>query len=314
MTNLQESRLAMYSIIELFITKNISLTAKLPLFDVHFMAFKETQELLIHCTAKQKMNYTGITLTKRELRDTLVTMVSDYSRKLRAFAVFTDDVKLAQEVHVTKTRLILARELEFSSLCSMVYHSAEPLVARLGSYGITIETQKVLLKAIEAYEASITGPRVAILQRGSATRELVRLFAQADELLRKMDMAVEIVRGLEPLFYFGYKESRKVITHFGSMRLMGLVVDGHTGMAVSGAKVELTLANGAKPKATKRAKKPILILKKSGAKGGFKVKLAPDGVYNVRVNKVGYLECVVQVVLVKGDRNAVRIVLERLEG
>lgn len=257
---------------------------------------------------QQKLSKKGVTDGKNQLKETLIVLTADNARKLGAYAKFTNNAKLAQEVKFSEGKLRQVADTAVKNYGQIVYDLAQPLVGSLAPYGITDETQAALADAITAYNDSIGKPGAERSEGTQITKQLATLFKTADTALENMDAAVEIVRLTEVNFYNGYKSARKVIeTGGGSLSVKGLVTDAQTGSPLKGVTVSFAL-DGGMAKAATTTTEPELV-KKTAEKGGFNVKSLTSGTYQVTLKKVGYADQVATISVNDGEMTELKISL-----
>ena len=257
---------------------------------------------------QQKLSKKGVTDGKNQLKETLIVLTADNARKLGAYAKFTNNAKLAQEVKFSEGKLRQVADTAVKNYGQIVYDLAQPLVGSLAPYGITDETQAALAGAITAYNDSIGKPGAERSEGTQITKQLATLFKTADTALENMDAAVEIVRLTEVNFYNGYKSARKVIeTGGGSLSVKGLVTDAQTGSPLKGVTVSFAL-DGGMAKAATTTTEPELV-KKTAEKGGFNVKSLTSGTYQVTLKKVGYADQVATISVNDGEMTELKISL-----
>lgn len=257
------------------------------------------------------MSKKGVTDSKNQLKEALLVTTADYARKLGAYAKFTNDAKLAQEVKFSEGKLRQVADTAVKNYGQIVYDLAQPLVGSLAPYGITDETQATLAGAITAYNDSIGKPGAERSEGTQLTKQLATLFKTADTALENMDAAVEIVRLTQVDFYNGYKSARKVIdTGSGSLSVKGIVADAQTGLPLKGVTVSFALEGGMMKTAAATTTDPELV-KKTAEKGGFNVKNLASGTYQVTLKKVGYADQVITVSVNDGEMSLIDVKLDK---
>lgn len=307
MTNLQESRLSMYLAFRDFQTAYTAITNPLPNYTSNSTTFVNTITQIQAIAEQQKMSKKGIADNKNQLRDVLIVLTADNSRKLVAYAKFTNNLTLAKEVQFAESKLKRVADTAVKDYAQIVYDRAQPIVASLAAYGITAATQTAFLTAINNYNASIGRPRAGATEKSQFTKQLATLFKTADTALANMDTAVEIVRLTQPNFYNGYKTARKIVeTGNGKLSVKGLVVEASSGAAIKGAKLAFVLDGKAVKAANAQA-----VVKKTADKGRFNLKNLPAGLYNVTISKNGYQEQVVTIAVSDGERSELNVQLSK---
>ena len=311
MTTKQIIRLNMYLAVVDFISNNEALTKDLPNFSSRFEAFLKTIEQIRSASVTQGDIRTGVTSDKNKVRDKLVTLAADTSRKMVAFAKFSGNLVLLDEIRFSTTRLGRMRETDLKSYTQIIHDKTEPYAGDLESYGITPETQSIFQKTINDYYNLIGTPRLAKIEKSVATQELVVLFGTALSLIEDMDTAVEIIRLKEPDFYTGYRIIRKLVhTSAGKLALKVRVCDLLTGEPVKGVKCKFI------PQNVKPGKKHVQeeFVKKTAGKGRINIKHMHPGTYQVVINKPGYKEAVSTVSIAEGERGELRMEIEKGAG
>jgi len=235
----------------------------------------------------------NIIISSNEARGYQVAMAGFFT-KLGAYAKFTNNPILAQEIKFTAGKLKNEADTAVRDYAQIVYDRAQPLVASLTTYGITATTQTAL---ITSYNASIGKPAARKAESAQLTKQLDVLFATAETALANMDATVEIVKLSQPNFYNGYKNARKVIvTGTGSLSLKGLITDAETGLPEKGATITFAL-DGVQmlAKLSKASSSTTVLTKKTAEKGGVNIKSLPAGTYQVTIKKAGFADQVVTV-------------------
>lgn len=308
MTTKQETKLNMYLAVRDYLIPNESITKDLPNFAANATRQKETILNIQAFAEKQKFDKKGLAKLKKELREKLITLSIDNSRKITAFAKFSNNILLQNDVKFTSSNFSKMTDTGLKDYAQIVYDKAEANVDALPSYGITAETQKTMLETLTAYNESISKPRVGIAERSQATKQLASLFDTADTILRNMDLAVEIIRIPQKNFYDGYKTARKTIeTSSAYLTLKALATERQTGLPVKGA----IFTFKASAKMDGFASVNGEIVKKTAEKGRFHVKNMPAGIYQVSVRKPGYADKTETVIVADGEMTDLRVELEK---
>ena len=310
MTSQQEDRLSMYLTFKDYQAPHTSITDGLPNYSENSTIFLDTIPQIQSIWEQQKLSKKGVTDSKNQLKETLIVLTADYARKLGAYAKFTNNAKLAQQVKFSEGKLRQVADTAVKNYGQIVYDLAQPLVGSLAQYGITDETQATLADAITAYNDSIGKPGAERSEGTQLTKQLATLFKTADTALENMDAAVEIIRLTQVDFYNGYKSARKVIeTGAGSLSVKGLVTDAQTGLPLKGVTVSFALDGGI-AKAASTTSEPELV-KKTAEKGGFNIKGLESGMYQVTLKKAGYANQVTTISVSDGEMTELKISLEK---
>lgn len=313
MTNQEESRLSMYLTFKDFQAAYTAITNALPNYSANSTIFLNTLPQIQAFSQLQRTSKKGAAEGKSQLRENLIVMTADYFRKLAAYARFTNNVMLAQEVKISESKLRQAADTAVRDYAQLAYDRAQANLAALSTYGITAATQTSLAAAISAYNASIGKPGASRTESWKTTRQLKALFKTAEAALANMDAAVEIVRLTQPDFYKAYQKARKTVyTGVGSIALKGLVTDATTGAPLKGVTVSLALDGVAvKMKAAVSTNAQPDVVKKTAEKGGFHIKTLPAGIYAVTIKKPGYADQQTTVAVSEGEMSQLNVQLTK---
>ena len=301
---MQRSKLGMGMATRDFLVPNATITTPLPNFPANNTLLQNTITQIQTIAELQDFEKTGITDNKSQLKSTVCILSADNSRKLVAFAMFTNNSVLLKEIKISESELKRLADAELKTKAQEIYDRAQTNVAALTAYGITAVTQTTLLNAINAFNTSIPKPRLGIDEKKQATQQLIVLFKTFDTAIENIDAVVEIVRLSQPNFYNGYKTARKIIvTGSNTLSVKGLVTDATTGEPVKGVTLsfaldgEMMMAKSAKVS----SKSANVITKKTAEKGGFKIQSLPAGTYQVTIKKVGYPDKIVSIDVNDGE-------------
>jgi len=307
----QENQLSMLITARDYVLQYPTITSPLPNFSANCTTFVNTILLIQGISEQQKISKKGVTGNKNQLKEALIVTTFDYTRKLGAYAKFTNNAVLAQEINFSMSKLHQAADTAVKDFAQIVYDRAQSNISSLATYGITAATQTSLLSAITAYNAVIGKPGVSRSETSQMTKQLIALFKTAHDALACMDAAVEIVRLTQVNFYNGYKAARKVINNGGSsLSVKGLVTDNATGKPVKGVTVSFALNGGGAMKVINDSETTVVV-KKSAEKGGFNVKAFASGIYHVTLKKVGYADQVVSVVVNDGEMSVMDVKIDK---
>jgi PEGA domain. len=312
MKNTQENKLSMYLTVKEFSPNHSDITANLPDYSTNFNNFVEATGIIQMLSGVQKTGRKGITDRKNQLRMELRVLVADYARKLISYAKLTGNLELQQEVHFSESTIKTAADTAVLDYAQIVMQKAGDNLASLTAYGISESTQNTLGSLMESYQNTIGKPGASRAESTQITQQLSDYFKKADEYLYYMDLAVEIVRLSEPVFYHAYRNARKIIDNgTGSLAVKGFVTEQASGEPVKGATLLFTPLGEDGALRAAGAMVSSGISKKTAKKGGYNIKSLPEGVYQVVVKKVGYEEQVTQVAIAAGERTTLDVVLQR---
>jgi hypothetical protein len=308
MTTIQETKLNMSLAVRDFLIPNVSITKELPNFAANTTVLTETIVNIQTIAERQKSDKKGLAKLKNELREKLIALVVDDSRKITAFAKFSNNTILQNEVKFTASGFSKMTDTGLKDYAQIVYDKVQENLDALPAYGITAETQKTLFETLTGYNESISKPRVGLAERSQATKQLIMLFDKMDTVLGNMDLAVEIIRLPQKNFYDGYKTARKIVeTSAGKLTLKAQATEKNTGLPVKGAiftfKASVKMAGSSENGE---------IVKKTEEKGRFHIKNMPAGKYLVTISKPGYTDKTETVIVADGEMTDLRVELEKV--
>jgi hypothetical protein len=303
MTNYEQSLLNMYYTLKEYLLANSASANLLPNYGNistdFFGAIPQIQKL----SQQQKSGRTGIAEYKNKLREKLVVLTADYARKLTAFALFTNNTVLAAEVKISEGRLKQISDFAVGNYAQMMYDRAQLMLGQLAAYGITAGTQITLAGAITEYNHFMGRPGLSRAESSETTRQLKVTFQSVNEILKKLDAAVEVVRHTDPNFYNGYRSARKVIpSGNGSLAAKVQVTGADTGNPVAGVTVSF-FADG-------MGNTPVLV-KKTARLGGFKVKKMKAGMYHLTLSKPGYAGQTATLAVADGEMSVLNVQMSK---
>lgn len=306
----QESKNSMYLACKDYLAANATILTPLPNYSAFSTAFLGYITQIQTYGEQQLFDKSGIAESKSQLRNTLVLLAADTSRKVTAYAKFTNNQLLMNEIKYTESELRKIADTSLRDAAQGIYDRAQANLTALVPYGVTAATQTALQSAITAFLTSIPKPRLGIADKKETTAQLANLFKQADAALENIDTLVEIVRLSQPAFYKGYKGVRKIIdTGSGSLAIKIQVVDSDTGEPIKGVNVCLALNNSMLRANGNGA--PVVINKKTAEKGGCNIKSAVNGMYSAKAVKQGFHDSDTEIAVNDGETTELIIKLKR---
>jgi hypothetical protein len=309
MNTRQESKLKMYSATRDFLAPNEAITSNLPEFAPNFSVLQSTIREIQLISETQKDVRTGLAKDKKDVRNTLIALSSDNSRKVFAFAKIAGNKTLMDSVCFSISDFGRLTDVDLKDYAENMYKKAEAIIGELATYGITPETQKALGDAIKTHDTWMEKPRMGITEKRQATVKMGGLFEIADTTLEKIDAIVDIVRLTQANFYVGYKTARRLVDFgTGVIALKATAVDITDGKPLNGAIFSFASEN-INPAA---GEKPVTIRKKTAAKGSFHIRNMRAGVYKIAIKKAGYRAKEVTVEIPDGVRSDLKVELEKV--
>lgn len=309
MNSKQISRQSMFVRVDFFLIANSAIVTTLPNYSQHYAEFVAGINTIKILSQEQMFDKSGFITTKKRLKLALAQLAFDVSKKMQAFATFTGQDVLLSEIRFTESELKYASDEEVIKYAQGIHNRAQANIADLANYDINAETLTTLLSTLNDFEASIPNASIDKAARKENTAQIAAVIKTTEKALEKIDVTIEIIRLKEPQFYNEYKNLRKPVeTGTGSLALKGIVTDAETKQPVKNANIVLTIKeNGSLVSAGNNGK----IVKTSATKGGFYIKLMPNGIYNVVVSKNGYSKQKATIAVTNGELTRLNIELAK---
>ncbi len=307
MNSLQLSTLNMYSTVDTYLKANSAIVDPLPNYPTCYTVFSGGLGQIKVLSEEQQFKSLGLIRNKNELKQKLAVIAFDVAKKIKAYARFTNNNVLYDEVDFSESDLKYANDEELREYAKGIYNRAQDNLAELEPYGITADTQTDFLNVLTEYTTAVSKIKMSRVLGKQQTMLLAKIFKDTDAALDDIDAIVEIIKLKEPKFYNGYKLARKIIFQgTGSLALKGLVLDAETKEPIKNATITLKLkSNG---DATLNGND--VIHKKSALKGGFRIKSLPGGIYDVSISKNGYVEQKTTLAVTNGELSKLEVALE----
>ena len=279
MTTLQIQRLRMYIALRILLRANPAILAKLPNADELLTALDNAIAEIQANDLLKKKTANEIKEIINALRANLTRDILSTSRKIQAYADYKKDKALLKETKYTDTSLSSPSDVELAQIAKSLYATVNLYLPELQPYGLTAETQAILMNDTTLYETSSPQLDTKNREQKKITAAIVENYKTADGIVTSLDKQVEIVHDTEPAFYKEYKTTRKVEVPKDVVQLVAKILDAETGAGVPNATVTLTLNDSSNDP----------IVKQTAEKGGFQIKSLPNGIYTATVVKIGYL-------------------------
>ncbi len=309
MTSRQENKLNMYLAVHTFLNTNAAVVQEIPKYSEFFSLFSTGITDIKTLAEDQMFDKSGVRKSKKQLKLALASLAADSSRKLVAFAKFSNNQVLLSEISFTESKLKYANSVELRKFAQGIYTRAQSHIAELETYGINPATQTVLSDAITDYTEYIPQPRIVKASGKQYTSELADAIQSTDSALANIDTGLEILKLKNPNFYKEYKSVRKLILMgTGSVAIKGRVLDALTKEPIKNVDILFSMQNNADQS---HFNGNGSISKKSAEKGGFLVKTIPAGIYIVSLNKNGYVKQKTTLAVTNGEMAKFEIELVR---
>lgn len=249
---------------------------KLPKFLMFEESFTRNLDAMRLLNYRLETDISAVRVDKQETKIELVDVLLQVCEGVRAYALVTGHRSMTLQVNFNGSELLKAMEERLVADCLMVYELGVGLNNEAEAYGVSQAVLADLKKKTELFSDVLHAPKDAQLERKRLTAQLDDLFEQQAVLLETLDALMELLKRSDAELYALYQDTRRVVYHGGSLMVRGAVTDAATKAALSGACVEF-IQNS-----------EVVLTKLSADGGGFSIKTIDEGVYTVRVSKLGY--------------------------
>ena len=295
--SLEDYRTMYYTVRDL-VTSTPSVTIDLmPMFSDAFSAFETNLALIPDQSESQTNDRRGNRLIKDALKREMVIGAINLSARIKAFAENSEDVYLEQEMSKSFTAILTSADTVSADLCNFIISRASVRMPGLAPYGVTATMITELEDKINSFVAQIPKPRMGIIERKEATKQLEIIFKACNQNLKRMDTLVKMLRFEDSVFYDNYFSARRVIrTGKRTLAITGLVVDA-LGNPLE--MVNVTLKNTSSTR-------------KTSVNGVFEIKNVEAGIYQLVFARPGYVENTVEIAVTSTLTTEVNVTMQKV--
>lgn len=300
MDKVQDSKYNMYKAVSSFLNNTSPiLISKMPQMEEAMLNLQNNITEIQQISEKQVQNNSGIKVSKDVTKATIVNAVFVLAGQLRAFAVNTNNIVLLDEVYYTISALRAMTDANLIINAGIIIEKAHQNSPNLAAYGVTPTSLSDIEALLDQFTLKVAQPRNAIASKTEKTQLIKEAFAKTDQLLnQKMDALVSILKFSEPQFYNIYHNNRKITK------------PAYTTLAIS---VTVTDTNNQPLQKVKATTEGYTKIYKTTAYGRFHVKSLPEGMHKITFQLPNYKTQTLDVPVIKGKRNNLKVTLETLE-
>lgn len=128
-----------------------------------------------------------------------------------AYARVINNFPLLENINYSRTELLKARDQDSITRCETVVNEVEPVIGNLADYGIEPVMLDDFKQKISFFKEVVQDPRVAIVERKSASDQLIDKFSEAKNILLVMDGLVKQFKTTQVSYYNAYFGAREII-------------------------------------------------------------------------------------------------------
>ena len=305
MNTKQENRLNMYLAVRAFLLSKRGELERLPNFAIFLNEFQNYIVKIQTALRQQSFDESGVTKSKKALKRDLALLTADNARRIYAYALFINDHVLSTETQIPQSKLEIKSDEKLIEIAKGIFDRATLHFNDLASYGITVDTQEIFRRAIDEFTDAMPKPRINDTESKRITQQMASYFVGAAKMLEQIDALMELLHNSEPDIYNAYIQARKTID-YGTRKIAvrGLIIDAITKIGLRG--VSLLFIN-----TDEKSLVPVL-LKKTSTKGGFNIKSLAEGIYQIKLSKVGYVDQIITITVNKGELCKINVEMIRI--
>jgi len=291
-TQFQVEQLNMFQTVENQVDTNSVILFAIPGFKAKYTEFKVYLIQLFQLNEEHTTDGSGASSALKQLRLKLINTSFSIGSKVAAYARFIGDQLLLSEVNFTKTDLRARNYQNLVSAGEIIYDRANALISSLTDHKITAVMLTDYKALLDECRKAIPSPRISINKKASTGKSMSQLIRASVLLLEDMDAYIEVIHESNTVIFEAYKRARK-INKLPSKRqaVVGKITEASSNSPIKGATISFysysddqTLKAAANGNVNPR---PMLV-KRSAARGGFKVNSLPDGMYRVEIKRTGF--------------------------
>lgn len=241
MRNTWENILSMLLAVRNVLTTNLAKITPIASFLSAYQALVADIAVIETLQAETQQDIKGITITKTEARNLLVSLTRKVQAGLLSYAVSINNQELKESINFKNADYNKARDTDLVAICSTVYTQANANAAALVPFGIVQADIDAILAQIAVFELIISKPREAIVGREVKLKELREQLDFAVGLLKQqIDVYMELFRESEAEFYNNYFTAREIGDNgVRTVSIRGKVYDYVRGVPIEGVSVKL---------------------------------------------------------------------------
>lgn|GEM_PF-280688 len=301
MINLQERKLQMYLTLRALLRAYPEVLTKLPNGEEYLSALDGVILIIQNNIELKQKGTTSISNQQKEQKAQLKSRMLEDSLKLKAYANYQNNAALIEFCSTTDTKLGKLNDTEFVVHAKSLYGYIGESLPGLSRYQLSPETQASLLDLVTGFELINPALSNAKGSYKNLSYDLIENFKEADAIVAKLDIEIELIKSTDTAVYNIYRTKRKPDYNPDTNDLVGHVLDAETGAGLPNATLTFTL-NGSTA---------APIVKTSAEKGGFQIKTIAPGIYTVTITKIGYQTQTLPITIIGDDQFSLEVKLVR---
>jgi hypothetical protein len=251
-------------------------------------------QAIIGIQSKQQADNTGVTVTKFQLKDNMVSIAAIVAFAIQALANKAKNATLYNSLQLSPADLLKGDASDAIAKCRNIYDIVKAILLEDRTpYGISDEVLESLKTATDEFESDAPATRNVISNKHAYTLLLDTLVSEGNDIMRKEILKLgRTFKSTNPDFYNGLRNSSKLITSNTHTKIRVEAIDDVTGMPLAGM---LAKAQGTSFEAITDTEGKCLIY-------------LPEGTYTMIYAKDGYIQMIVEIKVIRGS-NTVKVEL-----
>jgi hypothetical protein len=238
MTTRQENKLSMYLAVKKILNDYNAIWVVIPGFASVVTMFFAKITLIQNTETRQSRTVKGVSTNKKNKKKTLIEKALVVAGAIMSVAQDTGDSELFELVNFSESELSHLPDALLLDRVALIIATGNTHAAAILPKGVTALMLGDLQALLTEYETVVVSPRDLIVDKKTATAQLVLLFLQTDALLKdNLDRLMMLFKSSEQEFFMKYFNGR-IIIDLGTQhtRLGGIITDSE-GNPLEGATV-----------------------------------------------------------------------------
>lgn len=287
MTARNEAKLTSFRNTALTCYEYRAITATVPAFEKNRLLLDTKISAITHLAAAEKEVRKGVGKSKQISQEVVCMVASDAASLAYAYASAIGNQPLRAIMGVTITGLKRLSKEELVVALTNIQKGVQANLKELETFGLSATHANLLNMAIDDYTNQVARPQNAKTVLTTYTKGIKQLIKETDTLLKEqLDKLIVCFKNDHPELVAKYKASRTIYDPpTQRTQIKGKVLAGDSGKTVKRALVKLT--------------GPAELLLETNAAGNFTAKPLPPGTYQVLVKAEGFVDTVLDELVVK---------------
>lgn len=208
----QRNLFNMMKVVRAWITANLAALNHLPHLVTTFEQFCAGLDKLIALDEGKAIKTQGLSESKANSRARLEKEVLELISILKAYATFSDNVVLLNEIDFTRTQLTKVAETVLLVRSQKVIHAAEAHQTDASEYDLSAERLENTKVAYDDFNTKQSSVREAIVSRKDAGEQLDAQMDELNDILKsKLDVLLDLIENSQPELYNQYQAARIIV-------------------------------------------------------------------------------------------------------